>query len=51
MTSMAAQLSLGIIAISSKCEFNMSQADMGIMMAASVIGKLKQKKQSVIVQF
>ncbi|KAM7351024.1 uncharacterized protein ACRADG_003997 [Cochliomyia hominivorax] len=38
MTSMAAQLSLGIIAISSKCEFNMTQGDMGLMMAASVVG-------------
>ncbi|KAI8117033.1 Synaptic vesicle glycoprotein 2A [Lucilia cuprina] len=38
MTSMAAQLSVGIIAISSQCEFDMSQSEKGVMMAACVTG-------------
>uniref|UniRef100_A0A1A9V156 Major facilitator superfamily (MFS) profile domain-containing protein n=1 Tax=Glossina austeni TaxID=7395 RepID=A0A1A9V156_GLOAU len=37
-TSMAAQTSLGIIAIASQCEFNMTQGEKGVMMASSVAG-------------
>lgn len=40
---MSTQLSLGIIAISSKCEFEMSPGDMGLMMTARVVGKWKLK--------
>uniref|UniRef100_A0A1I8PAL4 Major facilitator superfamily (MFS) profile domain-containing protein n=1 Tax=Stomoxys calcitrans TaxID=35570 RepID=A0A1I8PAL4_STOCA len=38
ITSMAAQLAVGIIGISSQCEFNMSQGEKGVMMAACVAG-------------
>lgn len=36
---MAAQLAVGIIGISSQCEFNMTQGEKGVMMAACVTGK------------
>lgn len=39
MASMAAQLSMGVIAISAKCEFNMSQGEMGLMISSCVTGK------------
>ncbi|XP_005183642.1 synaptic vesicle glycoprotein 2A isoform X2 [Musca domestica] len=38
LTSMAAQLAVGIIGISSQCEFNMTQGEKGVMMAACVTG-------------
>ncbi|XP_065356384.1 synaptic vesicle glycoprotein 2A-like [Calliphora vicina] len=38
MTSMAAVLSVGIIGIASQCEFDISQKERGIMMAACVTG-------------
>lgn len=39
MTSMSAQLSLGVIIIVSKCEFNTSQWEMGLTMTACVTGE------------
>lgn len=39
ITSMAAQTSIGIIAIASQCEFLTTQADKGLMMGACVTGK------------
>uniref|UniRef100_W8BAB9 Synaptic vesicle glycoprotein 2A n=1 Tax=Ceratitis capitata TaxID=7213 RepID=W8BAB9_CERCA len=38
LCSMATQTSVGIMAIASQCEFGMSQAEKGIMMAACVTG-------------
>ncbi|XP_075149935.1 synaptic vesicle glycoprotein 2A [Haematobia irritans] len=38
ITSMAAQLAVGIIGISSQCEFQMTQGEKGVMMAACVAG-------------
>lgn len=41
ITSMAAQTSIGIIAIASQCEFHTTQADKGLMLGACVTGEQK----------
>ncbi|XP_073823712.1 synaptic vesicle glycoprotein 2A-like [Musca autumnalis] len=38
VTSMAAQIAVGIIGISSQCDFNMTQGEKGVMMASCVTG-------------
>ncbi|KAH8406515.1 hypothetical protein KR215_003947, partial [Drosophila sulfurigaster] len=40
ITSVAAQQSMGIVVLASDCEFQPSQAEKGVMMAACVAGKL-----------
>jgi len=39
ITSVAAQQAMSIIVIASQCEFETTQAEKGVMMAASVTGK------------
>ena len=39
MTSMGVFLSVGLIGIASQCEFDVSQSERGLMMAAPVTGK------------